>query len=226
MIDKLTVIATNNGRDNLAHLVQTENRRPVCVVDTGSSDPTHEEWLKTVERLPNVVVLRTPYRGYDTGAYLWAYYNLPAKHYLFIQDSMQPRVPDYIEQMHAYLPDDPGVVAWSNFRMDIWDSAPQRTTINYMFGVHDEALSWPKKGIFGPNFYCTRSALDRLLERGILPSHPLHKEMAQGMERGWAIAFHRAGVPVTAVVDEPMPRGYAMQEGTYPIFTKLFKGRA
>jgi hypothetical protein len=53
----------------------------------------------------------------------------------------------------------------------------------------------------------------------------MHKEMAQGMERGWAIAFHRSGVPVAAVVDEEMPRGYIMSMGGYPIFTKNFRGR-
>ena len=220
----LVVVATNNGKKRIEQFLSAQtHRHPIAIVDTGSRDTEAIQYLERLPReRPGVEVLQTPYRGYDTGAYLWAYWNLPFKNYLFLQDSMTPRVPDYAERMLTVA--NGWVAAWAGFNIGIWDGQEQLDSVMYMFRHVPGDL--PEYGIFGPNFLASHDALDRLRERGLLPSVPTHKEAAQGCERGWAIAFHRAEIPVSIVVPEHEPRRTEMEQGKYPIFTKSFGGRA
>ncbi len=215
----LVVVAHHNNAENLKRWLHYKGTNPVLVVDTGSPP---EMILPFMEDAENNLIVRTPYRGYDTGAYLWAYYNFRYDNYLFVQDSCYPRDADFVEQFANLMPKNGlGAVGWTGFDMNIWDSNEQRAAIEWMYGKE-----WPKLGIFGPIFYTSRISLDRLAARGLLPSPPLHKQHAQGMERAWAIAFHRAGMNVNFMVEEFAPRRETMAAGGYPAMTKMFAGRA
>lgn len=194
--------------------LEAVKRYPVAVVDTGSEN--YQERKMPV----NAIQLQTPYKGYDTGAYLWAYFNIPAKNYLFLQDSCMPTHDSFVEEFACRMPDDDlGAVAWVAFEGHLWDTAEQRTAMKFIF---DAGL--PLQGIFGPIFYTSRSSLDLLRSKGLLPPYPTHKMMAQGMERGWAMAFEKAGMPVNCLYPFLVSlEAYAT--GMLPPLKKEFAGR-
>lgn len=218
--ETLIVIATHCGADMLAESLPKTQPWPVVVVETGALSPSV---MDECDKWSNVAYLNTPYRGYDTGAYLWAFWNIRARNYLFMQDSCFPREKDFVEQFAKAMPGDMGVVGWSSFDINVWDSADQSVATQWMYGRRDK---WPKKGIFGPIFYTNYKTLFHMRIHGLLPMPPVHKEQQQAMERAWAILFHRAGVRANFLVDEDMPRGYDMEAGRYPALNKTFRIRA
>jgi hypothetical protein len=221
MIETLIVIATHGGADLLRQSLPRMTGWPVLVVETGVQTAAV---MDEVAKYENVAYLHTPYRGYDTGAYLWAYWHVEAKNYLFLQDSVCPTQDTFVDQFYAALgKNTTGVVGWSSFSMRIWDSQEQAMATEWMYGEHTE---WPPKGIFGPIFFATRTALDTLRDKGLLPMPPVHKEQQQAMERVWAILFHRAGVRIDFLVHEDAPRAAEMESGQYPALRKVFKVRS
>lgn len=218
--DTVVVVATHGGTDLLRRSLPEMTKWPVVVVDTGAKVPA--VWELCAE-FDNVAHLTTPYKGYDTGAYLWAYWNVRAKNYLFMQDSCSPREANFVEQFAAKMPGEMGVVGWSSFTMECWDSDAQKNAIEWMYGDRGK---WPEKGIFGPIFYTNRKTLVHMDVNGLLPMPPVHKQQQQAMERAWAILFHRAGVRMNFLVDEEMPRGHLMDRGGYPALNKVFRIRA
>ena len=220
MLKELVVIATHGGADLLKESLPKFGDRPVAVVETGCATP---EVFELTRLFKNVVYLSTPYKGYDTGAYLWAYWMVNAESYLFLQDSVSPREADYFEQFAAKMPGKLGAVGWSSFDLTVWDSGQQCEAVQFMYGASDR---WPKKGIFGPIFYTTRDSLKALDDSSLLPAYPVHKLGQQAMERAWPILFHRAGMNVNFLVDENLPNGDRMARGQYPALTKVFRQRA
>ena len=218
--ETLVVIATHGGADLLAESLPKTQPYPVVVVETGIVTPAV---LDEVDKWDNVAYLHTPYAGYDTGAYLWAFWHVRAKNYLFMQDSCSPREKDYVARFANAMPGGMGAGGWSSFTMTCWDSDAQRLSTAWMYGLPQ---SWPPKGIFGPIFYTNRKTLVHMRDNGLLPMPPVQKEQQQAMERAWAILFHRAGVRVNFLVDEDMPRGYDMEAGRYPALNKTFRLRA
>jgi len=153
-----------------------------------------------------------PFPGYTTGKYLWAYWNYPAKNYLFIQDSMEALSDeDYI--MPFWEKGSP--CAWVVFSM-FWDSPKQKE-----LGTHYFEGEPPEQGIFGPVFYVSRKHLDILRDKQLLPPIPVNKEQAQASERFWAWAFANAGIEVKAL--HPFSKD-SMQTGLTP-FKKTFADR-
>lgn len=220
MLKELVVIATHGGVDLLKDSLPKFGQRPVVVIETGIAT---EAVYTLCREYKNVIYLTTPYKGYDTGAYLWAYWYVPAEKYLFLQDSVCPRDADYFEQFASKMPGPLGAVGWSSFDMAVWDSGEQHAATQYMYGTADR---WPKKGIFGPIFFTTRASLKHLDDSNLLPMPPVHKSQQQAMERAWAILFHRAGLNVNFLVDESLPDGRRMGNGGYPALNKVFRMRA
>lgn len=163
----------------------------------------------------NVLTVDTSSGGHPTGAYLSAYRETGADRFLFIQDSMTALadpLPHFREQWTGA-----GAVGWGLFRM-AWDTAQQRQWVHDQYGAHDP----PACGIFGPVFYTDRASLDKVAAADLLPLVPGNRLQAQGSERAWAYAFHRAGMPVAG----PMWNHSAMSspQGFGP-FRKVWAGR-
>lgn len=151
--------------------------------------------------------------GHPTGAYIRTYQQTDFDRYLFIQDSMTAiadPLPWFREQWQGA-----GAVAWGQFGM-AWDSPEQRQRVLDQYGDHDH----PRLGVFGPVFYTDRASLDKLAAADLLPWVPRNRLDAQGTERGWAYAFHRAGMPVAG----PLWSHAQMQLGFGP-FKKVWAGR-
>jgi glycosyltransferase involved in cell wall biosynthesis len=215
----LVVIATHNGKNLLKRCLDSiSTQYPILVVDTGSSDPESIEFfgnLGVIYPKHDVFTTKTSFKGYDTGAYLWAYWNYNADNYLFLQDSLEVLEKDYIKPFRDIQPK-LGCVPWATFEM-CWDSIQQKEFIEYLYGSAE-----PDRGIFGPVFYVNRKSLDILNEKGLLPAYPINKNQSQGLERGWATAFHLAGMEVKGLYPFDPTK---MIDGTLGIFKKVFAKR-
>lgn len=207
----LIVIATNNGATYLPKCLESlGTKHPILVVDTGSTDQAS---LELVQQQPLYALLE---RGYTTGAYLHAYKYFPARHYLFMQDSMVSLVPDALDPFKDL--DSGGAVAWATFDMG-FDTPAHETWAKSLY-----TGQYPSKGIFGPIFYTSRSALNRLDKAGLLPPVPKDKLEAQTCERLWSWAFNNAGLPVACVGGDW--KYTDMMDGRFPIFQKEWAGRS
>lgn len=161
-----------------------------------------------------VVFINTEAGGRDTGAYLTAY----RKHrnfdgYFFMHDSMQIKRPDFLK----YFARPDRVTAWLRFPF-FFDEKEQEEYIAKILGQG----SYPPDGIFGSIFYVPRQALATLEKKKLLPVPPLTRLEQQGWERGWAIAFHRAGIPVEFIDRYDSVKFNSNQ---YEHFYKIFVGR-
>lgn len=130
---------------------------------------------------------------YCTGAYLWAYRNTDADEFIFIQDSMTANA-DPWPWFRQRMPGPIGAVAWGLFSL-CW-ADPEQAEWTYSH-YPDTRLGY---GIFGPIFYTNRATLDLLHERNVVPPTPTSRWEEQGNERGWALAFAAAGVPLAGEV--------------------------
>jgi glycosyltransferase involved in cell wall biosynthesis len=120
----MIVIATNNGMEFLPRLLSSiekygSGEHKICVVDTGSDDEKFLEYLKTLPE--DYIVTQTPYKGYETGAYIHAYKNYVSDGYIFLHDSMEVLRADWIDM---FTQKDCDVCYYSHFNM-AYDSQEQ-----------------------------------------------------------------------------------------------------
>lgn len=193
-MEQLIVVCTNNGQEHLTRLFDSMSKygtgAPILVVDTGSENISSIK--EVISNYSFDITLYERKGGRTTGAYLTAYRNFPADYYMFMQDSMKVKCQDWLGEFHRrmFTPTGTwpvGCVPWLNFDM-------KRSTA--------EELAWAtqclgnvpcKNGIFGPVFYTSRKALDKLNALKVLPRTPKEKIQECGNERAWAMAFQKAG---------------------------------
>ncbi|MBX3118674.1 MAG: hypothetical protein KF784_06385 [Fimbriimonadaceae bacterium] len=198
----MIAIATNNGHKFLPELIESletygTDGHDVLIVDTGSSDPAATEYLGALESYNGpfkLMVTQTPYKGYDTGAYLWAFRNFPADTYIFMQDSVLVKQPGWTKEFESRLSFGVGAVPWLTFPLQ-WDSEEQVGFVTEKFQTTDLAPF----GVFGPMFATTHDALSDLESQGLLNVIPSNKHEQQAMERGWAFAFIKGGYGVRPI---------------------------
>jgi len=205
--DNLIVIAAYGTSKLDQNWPPLQGKNPQIVVRTDM--PPREE-------IAGTRMVATPYCGYDTGAFLFAFWNMPrVKRFLFVQDSLIPKDETFADPFFAF---DGPVLAWVGFPSDWWDTFGQQQAARYAYPD-----SSPPKCIFGPVFMATREALDTLARKSLLPGIPNHKEAAQGKEREWAMAFQAANLPVQFIHDEFDSE--KMNLGLYKCFSKEWAGR-
>lgn len=198
----MIAIATNNGHKFLPELLQSletygTDGHDVLVVDTGSSDPVATAYLESLKSYNGpfkLTVTHTPYKGYDTGAYLWAFRNFPADTYIFMQDSALVKESGWVQQFESRLTYGVGAVPWLIFPLQ-WDSNEQIQFVTEKF----QSTGLAPFGVFGPMFATTHKALSDLEDQGLLNVIPTNKHEQQAMERGWAFAFTKGGYGVRAI---------------------------
>jgi glycosyltransferase involved in cell wall biosynthesis len=180
----MIVIATNNGNEYLPKLLTsielhgTENHK-ICIVDTGSTDEAFLIYLNNLDSA-KYIITHTPYKGYDTGAYIHAYRNFIDDEYIFMHDSIEILTNDWIS---CFKQNDPDVCYYSAFDI-CYDNDEQ---LNHLMdiGIHNPDTV---KGVFGPIFYIKTHILDLISQTynlsDILPKNKMEQ---MGMERGWAM---------------------------------------
>lgn len=160
----MVVIATNNGYIYLRELLNSMKDVEFCdekilIVDTVSTDTNHLHFLSEIHNLYpelDITVTTTPYRRFDTGAYIYSYKNYKSDIYIFLHDSVTVKNNNFIKDVKFYL-NTYDVVCYNSFDfMGVGDTEWQE------FFTRNTGEVTYKKGIFGPMFASTRKALDKI----------------------------------------------------------------
>jgi hypothetical protein len=223
----MIVVATHNGSAHLPELMEALSRfgtggNDVLVLDTGSTCPESISLLTEIASKPwpfKLTVGKTPYKAYDTGAYIHAFRNYDAHAYLFMQDSVRPKCSGWFEAFEQRATFGVGCVPWLIFPMQ-WNSQYQVDWLIEKCNTND----WPPYGVFGPIFYAPRLALERLDELGYLDILPTCKEEQMAMERVWPTIFNLAGFGIRPV--EPRFHESLLTNDDYTHLAKRFALRA
>jgi hypothetical protein len=208
----MIVIATNNGKRNLFELLENLKEfsfgRKVCIIDTGSTDPESIDYLKELKEDNSynfeIEIHQTPYKGYDTGAYIYAINNIKAERYYFFQDSLRIKNKNFFNLIDKKL--SPGkVVPLITFEGNLYDYPEQVEFCIKNFGSFEF-----ERGIFGPMFSILSEDALKIDKKFLV--YPTNKSLQMGMERGWAVIFRKYNFKVDSL------------EGDYD-FTKLISDR-
>jgi hypothetical protein len=194
-----------------------EGKKSETLIVVAAYDDKYADNLETLHG-GDVLVYNTSEGGYTTGAYINAFRKHYYHSYLFLQDSLRGNVDDVVAPFKA---NGRNVVGWGSFPL-FFDDQHQEVWVRNQYP--GERL--PPRGIFGPIFYATRKALKHLEDRDMFPKTPPNKLMEQGNERGWAMAFYRAGIPVGYLGGTDMyVDGNPWLTPTDTTFKKTFGGR-
>lgn len=195
----LVVVATNNGAQWLEGLFNSIDEfggrgdADIIIVDTGSTDGGQTTaYMGHMVRMKKVDKVMMIDGGYCTRAYLESYnrYKNAYDNFIFIHDSMKVKDADWVGVFTAPFQFTPLLaIPWLTFGM-WYDNDEQKEYIQKRYGADE-----PLNGFFGPIFSTTREALEELDKKGLLPTPPSNKTEECGWERGWAVAFHQAGIP-------------------------------
>ena len=201
----MIVIATYNDINLLNNLLDslntTENlNENVLVVCT---DPNQMGMIKYIHTLPssnkykfNILADFTPYAGYDSGAYIYAYNNYVDDYYIFLQDSITVKSPEWFNYFKEKRNEDT-INPLLQFSM-CWDNLEQRMWVEQKFNGN---FKLPNVGVFGPIFQASRKSLNKINElhnlTKFIPSHKITSQ--QGMERGWTYLAVNSGIAINNI---------------------------
>jgi len=195
----MIVIATNNGKTYLSELLSDLERigcnEDISVIDTQSSDAESLEFIDSLKAGDKfnlkIKVYQTPYKGFDTGAYVYAINNLSADKFYFMQDSIKIKSIDYFIEIDKRLK--PGVVVpLITFGPNLFDENEQ---IDFCYDKFD-SIDYDK-GIFGPIFAITNEDIQKIDKKYLV--YPTNKMLQMGMERGWSVLFKKYGFEIDPI---------------------------
>lgn len=217
----MIVIATNNGKEHLPKLLESLNfleySIDVSIIDTQSSDIYSINFLENIDKSNykfNINIYQTPYKGYDTGAYIYAIRNIKnVDRFYFLQDSIvikDIKIFDYIDsRLHKGT-----VVPLIGFKT-LFDNQEQIDFCNVNFGS-----SFYKCGIFGPMFSILKSDIDLIDDKFLV--YPTSKNIQAAMERGWSILFNKYDLNIDPIYDYDYER---INNNGYQLFDKKLVNR-
>lgn len=218
----MIVIATHNGKNHIAELLtnlkEVDLTTSVAIIDTGSEDESFE-YIKTLNNSSEypfkVEVHQTPYRGFDTGAYIYALNNIKAERFYFMQDSIRIKDSRFFKNIDSKLL--PGtVVPLVTFGANVYDDQEQ---VDFCV-KHFESSNF-ERGIFGPIFSILNDDIQKIDKRFLV--WPTSKVLQMGMERGWSVLFKKYGFAI-----DPLEGEYCynrLVNDQYSQFRKIFCGR-
>lgn len=174
----MIVIATNNGTNELKLLLNSlqNTSQEILIVDTGSDDIEHINYLKKLNRTFKYEITKSPNKNYDTGAYIWAYQNFKANYYHFIHDSITIKKHTFFGDVENLLLDC-DVVGYIKFNFmgygcDIWKKIFEKNTGGFYY----------EYGIFGPMFSIKNASFASLdIERIALPTNKIEQTAFEGI---------------------------------------------
>jgi hypothetical protein len=214
----MIVIATNNGKPYLLELLKDFQKigisDEIAIIDTQSTDAESLEFLESLkiknEFGLNINVYKTPYRGFDTGAYIYAINNLKSDRFYFMQDSIKIKSIEYFNEINKRLKIGT-IVPLITFGPHLYDENEQ---INFCYENFD-SIEYDK-GIFGPIFAITNEDVQKIDKKYLV--YPTNKMLQMGMERGWAVLFKKYGFEI-----EPIEGAYdysKLSNDGYSLFKK------
>jgi len=196
----MIVIASHNGKLHLSKLlVNLEDidllGHDVAIIDTQSNELDTIEFLDSIAKTNpynyTIHVHKTPYRGFDTGAYIYAINNIKSDKFFFIQDSIRIKRSDFFKAIDEKLK--PGTaVNLIQFNTNLYDSQEQ---VDFCFNSFGQIKY--NKGVFGPMFSIHVEDIKRIKSDHLI--YPINKIQQMGMERGWAILFDIYGITLDSL---------------------------
>ncbi len=188
----MIVIATNNGKQFLENLLKDiescKFSDKISIIDTQSTDAESIEYLNELINNKNkfnlnITIYKTPYRGFDTGAYIYAINNINSEYYIFLQDSIRIKNNMFFQEIYNRLKPNT-VIPLITFEGNRWDTDEQKNfAIKYFNTIEFD------KGIFGPIFAARNEDLQKI-DKSLL-FYPTNKQQQQAMERIWCIIFNK-----------------------------------
>jgi hypothetical protein len=201
----MIVIATYNDISYLNNLLDglntTENLdENVLIVCT---DDRQSEMVDYINTLPqnnnynfNILVDVTPYQGYDSGAYIYAFKNYIDDYYIFLQDSITIKSSEWLN-LFKEVREENTINPILEFSLS-WDNHEQLMWVENKMGLY---FNKPNVGIFGPIFQASRKSLNKIDGlynlNNFIPSHKIIGQ--QGMERGWAYLAVNSGIMINSI---------------------------
>jgi hypothetical protein len=139
----------------------------------------------------------TPYSGYDSGAYIWAYQNYKDDYYIFLHDSIIANHSNWFEKFKSFRHENT-LNAWCYFNIH---PIAQMYSDFYLPKMKEyPILDNTHPGIFGPMFQISRKALNQIDKKYNLNQFiPTHKDEACAMERGWTYLAVGSGIDVNII---------------------------
>lgn len=220
----MIVISTNNGvkflTEHLNSYVQMNLHLPIAIIDTISTDEDAIQLLQTIKSKEefaslNITVYQTPYRGFDSGAIIWAMKNIDADRFYFVQDSIVIKDIDFFKQVDEKLRHNVAVPILI-FDGTYWDNMEQVNWSIEKAGSYDTDF-----GIFGPMFSILKTTSNRLVS--LLDFYPETKNNQKAMERVWGVLFKKHGITIDALCGHF--NYYLLMNDGYPLFKKYFPER-
>lgn len=182
---------------------------------------TVKEHIETTKYPFKVLHTVTPYTGYDSGAYIWAFMNYEDEYYTFLHDSVVANHSNWFEGFKSFRQEDVMNI-WCYFNiLTAYDPDHAKFFLPKMKEYPNLDNRFP--GVFGPMFQISRKALILIDEKYDLKQFiPTHKNEACAMERGWTYLVIGAGLGVNVIDGH-----YALhpQEYQHKLLTKYFKNR-
>lgn len=219
----MIVIATNNGKQYLQELLSDfENIKiedEISIIDTQSTDKDSLNFLEELKTNSiynlKINVHQTQYRGFDSGAYIYAINNIESDVFYFMQDSIRIKSIEYFNEIKRKLKVGT-VVCLISFPSNFFDSHEQRDFCNTNFDSIDYDT-----GIFGPIFSITKDDIEKIDKKYLI--YPKNKIQQMAMERGWSIIFKKYGITIESLEGSWNPTKLSNDE--YVFFTKKFPYR-
>lgn len=219
----MIVVATHNRLDFLAMMARrlseiNLNGHDVLFVDTNSQDAEYRNFCTFavpwfLHHHPNFKFDRKDHTCWDSGAYVHGYRNYKADKYIFLQDSLYIRNPNFIVEMDNML-DEVDVVPIFNFTYG-YDNDQQKSWCEDGLPVRS---SLPTEGIFGPIFGVRKILLDDIPNDWF--REPTTKNEGCAMERRWSLMFHLIGATKKSLVHVAPERWYDFWGGKHDDFKK------
>lgn len=203
----MIVIATYDNVKVLETLLLSLNNtsdldEEVLVIGT---DPKKTDMISYLQNMPvekykfKIKYDVTPYAGYDSGAYIYAYKKYKSEYYIFLQDSLSIKDPEWLNIFKKER-SEKKVVSWIKVKMKWWRNTQEK----YVKSKFKDSVRMPSHLIFGPIFQCHISFLNKINEEFNIDNFiPTDKVNGQsGMERGWAILCENLDFELISLEDE------------------------
>jgi len=218
----MIIIATNNGKNFILNILSDLERigveDEISIIDTKSSDDSYFFIKKIIEDKKfnlKINLYQTPYRGFDSGAYIYAINNFITDKFYFLQDSIRIKNKNFFLEIDKKLKTET-VVPIITFQANFYANPEQ---VN--FCIHNFETYNYSKGIFGPMFSILYDDAKKIDKKFLI--YPFDKNTQMAMERGWAIIFDKYNFNIEPLEGEKNDE--KINNDSYNYFSKLFPYR-
>jgi hypothetical protein len=160
----------------------------------------------------------TPYKGFDTGAFIWAYRKWDDEYYIFLQESLEVNDLNWFKTFKSFREKNT-LNSWCVFDL-VWDNNVQREGILSKISDNNLTLEGLPIGVFGNMFQISKNDLSLIDKKynldNFIPNDKIYGSCA--MERGWAYLSKNCGININSIDGK-----YSPNEHDYK--NKLFQKR-